>query len=505
VRGDHRRRSRGGGLSDDEHSRVLCPLRGGAAPPRSGLRHQPWCDPCRRAGPDPRRELPAGFYVQDPVATALAHYDFATVFRRIRMATGWSQQTLAEEVGLEQTRISAIERGIRPLRDVALVAQVATRLGIPAIQLGFGTTVNTAGGDEQRLVSWVDRRDFVQYAAALVLSVPGAAALDVDRLIALLPSAEPSSTRHIGLADVEAIEQATTEFARQDFAQGSGMARSTAAARLHATLPLLNAQMTDEVRPRLRLATAHLAMMAGWMSFDVTQHDAARRLWLIGLDIARHTEDSRSSDLAVYLLYDMALQAVHLNRPDEALRLVHLGHAAAANARLMSASTIGCLGSIQARAHAAQGDTADCDRALSKVIEQVSIIDPASSPPWGAHFAEAGTSRFHGSAYYTLALASRDSNAAQRAVPLLRQAVDSFGPGYARLRAQYLPDLSGAHALAGDTDTAVSIGHQAIDAVTALHSPRVYDRLRVLHTALEPLHISPGVAELRDRLTTIAA
>jgi hypothetical protein len=57
---------------------------------------------------------------------------------------------------------------------------------------------------------------------------------------------------------------------------------------------------------------------------------------------------------------------------------------------------------------------------------------------------------------------------------VLRHAVEGFGPDYARSRALYLPDLAGAHALAGDTDTAVMLGHQAVEAVTAVHSPRVY-------------------------------
>ena len=108
-----------------------------------------------------------------------------------------------------------------------------------------------------------------------------------------------------------------------------------------------------------------------------------------------------------------------------------------------------------------------------------------------------------GKAHYELALTSRDPRAAGRAVPLLRDAVESFGPDYARARALYLSDLAGAHAIAGDTDTAV--GHQAIDAVTALHFPRAYDRLRVLNTALQPLHTSAGVAELRERLVATAA
>jgi hypothetical protein len=79
-----------------------------------------------------------------------------------------------------------------------------------------------------------------------------------------------------------------------------------------------------------------------------------------------------------------------------------------------------------------------------------------------------------------------------------------FGPDRARSRALHLPDLAGAHALTGDTDIAVTLGHQAVDAVTALSSSRAYDRLRVLYTVLEPMYTSGGVAELRDRLAATA-
>ncbi|MGH4007430.1 MAG: helix-turn-helix domain-containing protein [Pseudonocardiaceae bacterium] len=481
-----------------------CCTRCGARLRRARPRAAQLCDPCRRVGPDPRHELPAGFYFQDPIVAALAAYDFGFLFRRVRAVAGWSQQTLGDLVGLDQTRISEIERGQRRLRDVALVARVATGLRIPPVLLGFGDPGTTVG-DAQKVVNWMDRRDFVQHVAALALGTAGATGLDIDRLTALLPHADPTGTRHIGAADVETIEQSTAAFARQDFATGSGPIRDVAVAQLRSVLPLLDAQVTPEVRPRLYLATAHLAVQAGWMSFEVNQHEAARRLWMIGLDVARDSEDPRGSDLTVYLLYDMALQAVHLGRPDEALRLVHLGHAAASGPHPVSASTSCCLASIQARAYAARRDAAGCDHALGQAVEQFSTIDRVTAPPWGTHAGEAGMSGFHGTAHYTLAMAGDDPGAAGRAVPLLRHAVDGFGPGYARLRALYLPDLAGAHAIAGDTDTAVTVGHQAVDAVTTVSSPRAYGRLRVLNTALEPLHTSAGVADLRHRLTAIAA
>ncbi|HEY2762961.1 MAG TPA: hypothetical protein VGJ13_02960 [Pseudonocardiaceae bacterium] len=78
------------------------------------------------------------------------------------------------------------------------------------------------------------------------------------------------------------------------------------------------------------------------------------------------------------------------------------------------------------------------------------------------------------------------------------------GPEYARFRATKLADLARGARADRDTDTAVSTGHQAVYAVTALQFPRAHDRLRVLNTVLEPLHRSPGVAELRTRLVTTA-
>ncbi len=350
----------------------------------------------------------------------------------------------------------------------------------------------------------MDRRDFVQHIAALAVGTTGMAGLDVNRLTALLPHSDATGTRHVGVADVEALEQATSAFRHQDFTQGSGLAREIAVTQVRAALPLLDARVAPELRPRLFLATADLATQAGWMSFDAEHHDAARRLWTIAADLARTSDHPQGSDLTVYLLADMALQAVHLRRPEEALRLVHLGHTAAVSPHPVSASTASLLANIEARTLATQGDQAGCEHALGQALDHLSAIDPATAPPWTAYLGHTGVPGHQGSARYTLALANRDPRVASRAVPLLRQAAE-LGPAYARIRALYLPDLAGAHAIAGDTDTAVTVGHHAVEAVTALHSPRAYERLRVLSTVLEPLHDSRGVAELRERLIATAA
>lgn len=484
--------------------RASCPRCGAGL--RRGQRPGTTCGPCRKAGPDPRRDLPPGFYRQDRIVAALAGYDFGTLFRKIRAHTGWSQQTFGNLIDLDQSRISAIERGACWLCDVRIVARIATILGIPGELLGFagsGVTLGRAGATGRKGEDWMLRRDFTQHVAGLALA--SVAGLDVSRLLALLPQADPAGFRHVGVADVDVIEQATDAFSRQDFAHGSGLVRDAAVAQLGTVLPLLDAQVSPELRPRLMIATARLATQAGWASFEVKQHDAARRLWMITLDLTRNTDHPLSADQTVFVLYDMALQAVHLGRPDEALQLIQIGHGAAAGSDPVSASTTCCLLNIQARAHAARGDAAASDRALGQMIEHFSSIDPANRASWGAFVDETTLAAFQGAAHYTLALTGSDPRAASRAVPLLRHFVDHIGPEYARPRGLYLPDLAGSHALARDVDTAVTVGHQAVDAVSALSSPRAYDRLRLLNTVLEPLHTSPGVTDLRDRITATAA
>ncbi|MBV9142020.1 MAG: helix-turn-helix transcriptional regulator [Pseudonocardiales bacterium] len=443
--------------------------------------------------------LPAAFYDDPQLTAALARLDFGPVFRRVSAEKHWSQTVLGGLLGLDQAAISKIENGRRRLTEATIIIRVANVLGIPAGKLGFrhGVTVELTGQEG----SWVEqRRDFMDQVAGLAFGV----AVDPHRLMALFPQAEPTGTRHLGAADIEAIEQATVGYVRQDHAEGSGMIRDTAVFHLRSTLPLLDAQVPAELRPRLMIAIAWLATITGWMSFDVTQHDAARQFWLIGLGLARGSEHPLGSDLSAFLLYDMAAQARHLDRPDEALKLVHFGEAVAVGAPALSPSTAGLLARAAASAHAVRGDAAGCDRALGQMQECFARIDLATRLPWGGYLDDATLAALQGGVHYALAQSEGDPAAASRAVALLHPAVNHFGPDRALARAIHLPSLAGAHALAGDVDTAVSVGHQAIDAVTSVHSPRAYAGLHRLHTVLKPLHTSPGVAELRERLTTTA-
>ncbi len=83
--------------------------------------------------------------------------------------------------------------------------------------------------------------------------------------------------------------------------------------------------------------------------------------------------------------------------------------------------------------------------------------------------------------------------------------MDGYGPAYTRSRAVNLAGLAGAHALTGDLDTAARTGHHAVEEITALASPRAYDRLRTLDTVLQPYGSDQSIGEIRDHIQAALA
>lgn len=461
-------------------------------------------DPCTRQ-PAPGVLLPAEFFADDErMRQALAGYDFATVFRSVRRATGYSQQRLGELIELPQERVSRVERRTHRLRDIAIIARVASRLGIPAGLLGFtagAATVGTVGHSDDQEVDWMRRRDFVAAVTGVTLGL-GMAALDVDRLTALLPAtAGTRLSGRIGVADVVAIEGATAALRQLDFSRGGGLSRDAAVAQFRSVLALRDEACTPQVRARLLMATADLGSVAAWMSYDSELHADARRLWVVALELAHQAEHPAAADLTVDLLLDMSDQALHLRRPEEARRLVQVGYGSVAGgAHPVPACTASSLAIYQARCDATRGDAAACDPALDRSVELLTAAEPAVAGPWNAHVGSAQLAARRGRAHFDLAVASGNPQHAARAMPLLEEAVRGFGPGYARSRAIFLPGLVGARAIAGDLDAAVHLGGQAVTEITALASQRALAGLRTLDTVLRRHDAQAPVAELREQI-----
>lgn len=459
------------------------------------------CDPCARAAHSYDRCLvPEGFYDLPALREALAKYDFGPVFRAVRRTVSLSQEELGFLIGLSQARVSDVERGARRLRDVATVARIARVMGIPPRFLGFDPLLaGSVDGHEE--VNWMDRRDFINAVTALTLGV--GAYPDLERLERLewllLTRDDPPAPRRIGASDVTAIEETTAAFRLSHRRHGGGLSRAAAVAQLGYVLKLRDAECSEQVRADLLLATADLALIAAWMTYDVEQHEDARRLWMIALNNARQANHPLSTDLTVYLLQEMAHQALHIGRPDEALRLVQLGATMATNGTYpVSASTRGYNTMNLARCRASMGEAEPCHRAMDQALQTYTDTDPASVPPWAAFIATPLIATQQG---HTLSLLSQTNPGyAPTAIEHLHSGIDSYNPTHTRSRAINLPWLAGSYFHAGEVDSAVRTGHEAVTVISTLSSKRAHTGLRILAETAEPHSHHPDVAELRERI-----
>jgi transcriptional regulator with XRE-family HTH domain len=433
---------------------------------------------------------------------ALAAYDFGVVFRQVRLDYGLTQDQLAELFGVDQGRVSRIERGM-PIHHIATIARIARVLGIPPALLGFDETTDRS--TRGRELSWLDRGDFGRVVMGLVLGASGIP--ELKDLSELKPRrTDPTVPDQIDMGYVDGNRAVTACLRDTDYKVGGEMVRAAAKEHLRCMQRLRHATCTSQVKAELHLATAEAAMTAGWMSYDVEDHIDARHLWLIALSYAKTAEHPRSADLEVDVLLDMAHQYLHQNKPREAHSLVRTALATAdTHAYPVSNHTRGYLQTNLAWCHGTLGHADACRRALDQAQQSYLDIDPTTAPPWAAHVVPAEIAAQQGHGLFLLALsqfrqARAHQHLAEQAIAHLRTAVDGYGSDYARSSAVNLPGLAGAYLLTGDLDAAVATGSDAIIAITQLSSTRAYARLKNLSDTAAAFTHRPDVVDLRQRI-----
>ncbi|MDT7788157.1 MAG: hypothetical protein QOF58_6576 [Pseudonocardiales bacterium] len=448
--------------------------------------------------------VPKGFYERPALRAALAQHDFSTVFLALRAELGLSQQELADATEMDQTWVSKIERKKKVLENLAPVIRIANALCIPAPLLGFGTAPGARA-------NWLTPGNFFQLAtaAALGIHVPELAHLRQPR-----PRPDdPRTPGRIDTTDVTALHATITIHRQWDNRQGGGIMLAAARAHVRFARLLKAATCTDVVRADLHLAIAEAAMVAAWMSYDMGEHRDACVYWLLALDEARQADVESRADLMVDVLLDMAHQSLHLHDPLQALKLTDLANTVLARQHYpVSISTRSYLDINLAWCSAAQGKIDPTRRALDVAHQRYADADPATAAPWARHVGPAEIAAQHGHALFLLSEALGDTNrtaaetAAAEAIGHLRSAIDGYGGDYARSAAVNLPGLASCLLRVGDIPAAVTTGHQAVAAITALSSRRPLARLdRLAETALIVARPHRDVAELRERIAKATA
>jgi transcriptional regulator with XRE-family HTH domain len=463
------------------------------------------CDPCGRSGSELEPALPPDFYDRDTVVRALRQYDFGGFFKSARRELGLSQEAFGLLIGLEQSRVCKIESATQRLRDITTIARLARALHIPAARLGFTADLLAILDEDHsnQAVSWVDRRDFLSTVTCIALGATGAASIH-DRLTELVPAVRPEPPTRVGQADVDRIEATSRAFRDWDNRWGGGLSRAAVIAQLQWVVATGRSAScaTEHVRTQLLVATADLASIAAWSSYDIEHHDEARRLWIMALDAAKEADNA---DLVGSVLRQLAHQALHLDRPDEGLRLLRLAYATTADPRHgVSELALANTAAYEAWCYAAGGSPAACDRALGKAEDHFDNARSEDAPPWLSHFDHAELQAIRGHVYHVLA--NHQPAAAARAEPLLKQAIAGRRPGYDRSKTLNLIALSATYFQRDDgLEDGIAVGRQALVGAGTLTSPRSLSRLRGLDAITAPYAQRPDVADFRHDLALALA
>jgi hypothetical protein len=295
--------------------------------------------------------------------------------------------------------------------------------------------------------------------------------------------------------EMDRLEETTRLFRSWDAQCGGGLRRMAVVGQLHEVTELLRDSFPPSLSERLFRTASELALLAGWMAYDVGMQPSAQRYFVLALHAAREAGDT---PLGAHVLATMARQMIHINRAQDALELVHLaqyGSHGTTTARVQS-----MLAAMEARAYANLGDSDNCRRAIAAAEDlfpgDTGHAGRNGDPSWVSFFTEAELNGENGHSFRDLAyrypqLTEPAAKSIDRAVDLL-----SADDEHLRSRALNVVGMATVRLQQREPEAAVGYLHTGVELVQRLRSKRVEDRLRT--TAGNLFARYPDVRSVRE-------
>jgi transcriptional regulator with XRE-family HTH domain len=274
--------------------------------------------------------------------------------------------------------------------------------------------------------------------------------------------------------------------------------RQVGGAHLYATVvhylqsqvaPRLFGAATDNDGPLTFSAAAALTDMAGWMAHDADRNVLAQHHFQHALALAGVGEDAQ---LRAHILAGMSHLALHVGHPDEAMELAGIGTAklreGPANPELAAR-----LMALEARAHAARGESAAFARLLLQAEQTLDTVLSAEYSPWISRFDEGSLAGDAARSLRQLGELVRARQQAERVLTL--RPVD-------RARSRAFGQLVLARVLIEerDLDEASEVGRDVLESTQALGSLLVVRQLQRLRDLLAANRSAPPVAQFLEYL-----
>ncbi|MFG3253247.1 Tat pathway signal protein [Streptomyces sp. NPDC048172] len=285
--------------------------------------------------------------------------------------------------------------------------------------------------------------------------------------------------RRIGMSEIAAVREMTEFFSRRDQRQGGLDGRTALHQYIYddITAYLTGTFDSDETRTGLYAAAAEAVYLAGWMSFDSSQHEAARRYFTLSLKLASEADDG---PLAGHILRAMAHQATDLGYPKNA---VDLAGASVDERRYAQATPReqALLGVVQARSLASNGQRRAATEALLRAENDLAAAKPGDEEPsrvW--FFSEASLAHETARTLWTLG----DLQGAE--AEFWRSVRTRNAGAFGRTHAVTLGFLGALEAQQGGVEAACHVWGQALDAMQGVQSGRTRESAVTMRRLLSP-------------------
>ncbi|WOI59050.1 helix-turn-helix domain-containing protein [Streptomyces fradiae] len=405
-----------------------------------------------------------------------------------RRTLGYSQERLAQSVGVDRTTVGRWESG-RITPQPAQRRRLAAALGIGLRELDVLLSPPQAGQSDaapqvDAVLNAGDPDEMIRREFLGILAVSGA--------LTALPDDE-----------AHALTTASDQGAPRDFTRmNAHLWRVYQLARTKASVhPVVRDQLTTLSRAasgrhsrRLLSAVADLLQLAGEVAFDTNRYADAAASYTLAASVSR---EAGAYDLWACALVRHAYVELAENRFHQAEQLLTVARKLAGRGDT-ALSTRHWVASVQAQAYAGLGDLAACERALDRA-EAVRDLAPGSADGGWLRFDGARLSEERGARYVRLGRLDLAEDTLRDA---LRQPALAPGQSFRR-RGSVLADLASIGVRRRDPEQVAAYGQDAVELAKASSSDYVARRLRILCDELGGLGQDHRVAELKARIVAL--
>ncbi|MFB6552168.1 helix-turn-helix domain-containing protein [Streptomyces sp. NPDC056405] len=394
--------------------------------------------------------------------------DYGKVIELARQDQRMTQAQLGGAIGLSQSAVSRLEKRGARTYSTDVLAAASVHLGIPPALVGLADSrpQGHVNGDDD-----VDRRRFLG----------GVAATAATPALAVLPAKTGP-----GSGQAAVLRLSTSAYRRLDGSTPSRDLSEAVKSHLRLIQSITGTATGDGDRNRLAAVGSEAASLAGWLAWDMSDNGSARAWYGSAVKAARSSGDPL---LAAYQMGSLAQFEAHAGNGTEALSLARRARRVLGDRRPPVAEA--WLLSVDALAHAADGDRRSADRALTASRSAAEAL-PEDPPPWPWVFT-------FGPEKVT---ACRVSCGARLGLAdwVLSGDVEALAAGHAKQRALLVLDIAAGHLAGGRVESAFALARRALDTGLTYKSGRIAERARVLRRTLTTNAPPKVVRDFDERL-----